>query len=453
MKARPIAARAGFSLVLSLIILTLLAILVVGFLSSTAIDRATAHAFSDKAKAETAAATAVNQAMSMLRENLAQYPDSATMWEKLTPAAGGPGVEGTMLYYNDSPPPTGLDSIATPVTPKRYILPLVSRGVDTNGLPLGAVEVKDKAKVLGADLWHEAYWNKGKAEPDCIDLNRPQFNDDKVGWIGSPPPPPGTTNPLPHPFFAKWIELKENNDPAGKTIGRYAFWVEDESFKVNLNLLGSTVRGTEQAETDNWQKEREAPAKESPPKALAPFYPIQIASLPIQGLLTTARASVNKDAVAKDVKDVRSALLGKRMPDLRSFNQVSAVTASGSAPYALADELKFLTTAFSSALNVSRQGSQRLNLNALGFGADLPNPERNSSTDVENQIYQMIETIRYHAPKFGQRFYRLENEYLNPTDAKKEVDRRNGEVVTPLHQNIYLHKIATNIRDYVDKDV
>lgn len=448
MKTRFAAASAGFSLVLSLIILTLLAILVVGFLSSTAMDRATAHAFSDKAKAEAAAGTAANQAMSMLREYIAQYPDSATMWETLTPSGGGPGVEGTVLYYNDQPPPNGIDPSSLNVTPQRYVLPLMSRGTtqarDANGVIrdvplLTPVPVTDKANALGRDAWHEAYWNNGKSAPDCIDLNRPQSNEDKTGWVGATPD--GR-----RPYYAKWVEVKEKTNADGKTdegkdpktVSRYAFWVEDESFKLNLNLLGADKRGSEALENSKLRTNfTVAPTPAPLPTQLAAF-------VPTQGLLRSARApaSIDSDTVAGNVAKLRTSFLGGRLPDLRTFNQLNINEGgpSGSTAYRLGDETKFLATAFSGSLNLSRHGSQRLNLNALGFEKPNLNP-----VEKGTQISEVVETIKFHAPRFGQRFYR--------TSTINSPNVLNAEQVTePLHRNIYLHKVATNIRDYIDPD-
>lgn len=405
---------AGFSLVLSLIILSLLSILVVGFISSTAVDRATAHAFANKAQAQFAAETAVNSAISLLRENIAQYPDSATVWETLTPQGGGSPVEGAMLYYADLPPITA-KSIPGEPAPKRYMLPLLSLGLDANGEPVGAVELTKKAEALGNDAW---------TVDNSVDLNRPRFTGDTQGWIGAAPD--GR-----RPLRAKWMEVKEEPVPgrAPRTIGRYAFWVEDESFKVNLNLLGMNAR-----ESENAERNRLDPGKFEPGLAQ------QTAGLiPFQGLLrsTRAAASVDPDTVASGAFGRRNDFAGKRLLDARSFNQIAGA-------YQLGDETKFLSTIFSGGLNLSRQGSQRLNLNEPGY--------YQQSTDAKQakQVGQIVEALRYHIPNLGQRFYRLKDpQTLNATDRAKN---RNAMDVLATHEPIYLYKLAANLRDYLDSD-
>lgn len=403
----------GFSLVICLIVLTLLSILVVSFFATSTLERSTAKAFGNKATAQSAAETAANQAMSLLAEKIAQYPDSATVWEKVsnTAAPGAatapPGFEGTMLYQSDGP-----NKANGAVT----VFPLVSRGVDTNGVLLGDVKLANKATAFSD-------WT----EDNTINLNRPRFNGDKAGWIGTAPPKPGTVaaaSPTPIPFRAKWVEVKDKpaTDKTARTIARYAFWIEDESFKLNLNQLGATKRGLE---------------KVSP--GTVPF------EIPYQGLLRSANAptTVNRDAFATNVLTLRNGFYNKALLDLRSYNEVDTT-------YNLGDEAKFLGTIYSGALNVSRHGSQRVNLNAvMGMSAANFDPAKyNPSTaEVQKQVDQIAETIRYHTlndttkvQKFGQRFYRT------------TVDK-NADQVSASHVDIYLYKLAANIRDYMDPDL
>ncbi|MEA3210329.1 MAG: hypothetical protein QOE70_3386 [Chthoniobacter sp.] len=430
----------GFSLVLSLIVLAMLSIMVVGFLSSAQLDRNTSHAFASRTSAEQAAETAVHSAMSLLRENLAQYPDSATVWEALLPAtpnADGesPVVEGTMLYYADQRPPSSAD--VTPSVPaKRYLLPLISLGTDGNGRPLGAVPLEQKSAALGTEPWDD---------DNSIDLNHRRFNEDSAGWIGSPPPPldrnPVAARP-PKPFRAKWIEVKEDAAPGqrARVIARYAFWIEDESFKVNLNKLCDAQRGNE----------------ESSPGA-APLE-TTLSEIPYQGLLRSARAPGWTDpprlnTIASRIFDLRKGFAGPppppagrlpsggRLLEQRAFNQLEISYPAGAetGSYKLGDETKFLATIFSGGLNLSRHGTQRLNLNGLGFDQASP-----SDAAIDKQIKQLVETIRFHSLKFGQRFYRLK---ANAPDLNKD------DEVSALHENIYLYKIAANIRDYIDSDL
>jgi hypothetical protein len=454
----------GFSLVVSLIILTLLSVLVVSFLSSTALDRTTARAFLGKSQAEVAADTAVKQAISLLREHITQYPDSVTYWESLnapTADAAKPlTVEGTMLYFNDQPMPTGYDT-KPPSIPKRYMLPLMSRGLDSNtGKLLGSVPVEQKGTVMDTGTWTETATTD---LPTDVDLNQARFNGDTAGWIGSPPAAPGEIANSPRPFRAKWINLKEKSNADGKTddgkeprtIARYAFWMEDETFKLNLNYLGGVAggRGTEVFENSRI-KTGDLIAQPLPPQL--------VSLIPLQGLLQTARApaAIDRDQAAAELVAMRSSFFNGRAPEFRTFNQVGLGSASNA--YRISDETKFLATVISGALNQSRHGSQRLNLNGLQL--EKVDPTQKELTD---QVRRIVASLRYHTPKLGQRFYRLQYSITEPTkldDPKtaQELARRNAEQVsttypgpgalTTSHHDTYLYKIAANIRDYIDPD-
>ncbi len=464
--------QAGFSLVISLIILTLLAILVVSFISTSTLERTTARAFANKAAAEIAAQTATNQAISLLTERITQYPDSATVWEPLTPQAsvGGYGFEGTVLYgvkhATDAEDPNNPSAT-------RWMLPLVSRGVDSNGQLLSEVPVAEHAKALGSpENYNSSSPDASKdkwTDDNSLDLNRPRSNTDTTGWIGSTPADGRK------PYRARWIEVQgtpPSTQPAapatpapGKTISRYAFWVEDESFKVNLNMLDnnlsnagvSTGRGSEATESARLDKTQPLPP--------------QLAGLvPIQGLLRSARApypSGKLDTWAGNVRGVRNGWFGKQLFELRAFNHADLPYPDPLNPtdptkdkhYGIGDGAKFLATIYSGGLNLSRHGTQRVNLNGLGFEkAQVPTKVTSGATTVDapiatdaeiyKQIEQVVQTIKYHAPKFGQRFYR-NSAAVDPTTLNAEIVL---ETTDDRHQSIYLHKVAANIRDYIDPD-
>lgn len=480
----------GFSLIVCLIILTLLSILVVSFITTTTSERTTSRAYLNKASAEFAANTGVNQAISLLTEQIVQYPDSATVWDSITPPVGpkpadNVPVEGTYLYASPSGPnfATGA-GVATPKP--ALVLPLFSRSKEGVAMT-EPVEITVKNTVLGSEVWNDT---------TSVNLNRARDEKDSGGWIGSPPsalptPSPGakaTPTPTPKPFRAKWIEITDKPVQTSGTpvpgaatprvIGRYAYWIEDESFKVNLNLLQSDTlgRGSElDPLTGEWARDAKALAqqfyKDHPERASD--FPAW--HTPIQGLVRSASAindSAVLDKIASATTTLRNDFFGKQLFEFRAFNRADPSL------YLLADKTKFFATIFAGGLNLSRLGTQRVNLNAL-VGLDdatvVRDPEKtgykwdappyplvqNNSGDKlgkndtelteEKQVRQIVRTIRYHAPKFGQRFYRNTSPDTAST-AAAAAPLRNAENVSEYHQNIYLHKVAANIRDYIDPD-
>lgn len=408
---------AGFALVLTLIILTLLAIAVVGFLSGSVIDRSTAQAFSNRSQAESAAQGAVNRAISLVSSNIAKYPDSVTSWEWLVPpgnatfnlpttqpaqssnaisiANAAPSracVEGTMLYYWDQPPGTA--------GAQRWMLPLLSTGLDANGQPIPAQTMDKRRSALGTAEWND---------DNSIDINRPRFNGDLEGWVGAPPD--GRRE-----LRAKWINIKADDTATAKTIARYAFWVEDESFRVNMNLLGQTTRG-------------------SNTPGLVP------GEIPYQGLIQSVRCPTSDPTeFAKNLYNLRTLWSGQSLPEMRTFNYAPFPNDSATNPYRIADQARFLGTIYSSGLNLSRHGSQRVNLNGLGFD------QVGQGADAQMKgLKQIVQTIKYHAPNFGERFYR------SSTSSSPAILNRQ-EVGTGTNSLIYFYKVAANIKDYIDVD-
>ena len=120
-----------------------------------------------------------------------------------------------------------------------------------------------------------------------------------------------------------------------------------------------------------------------------------------------------------------------------SYRQLNEIPSSPTFDYSiLADDAKFVTTIFSGALNLSRSGSKRVNLNKVVSDSTDP-------TEIRKQLDQIVASVQYHTPNFGQRFFRN-------TTALNSYDVINTSA-SPL-RTIYLNKIAANIRDYIDTD-
>jgi hypothetical protein len=364
----------GVALVVTLIILVLLATLAVALLQTSSLEQGTSKAVADKAKGDLIARTAVNAAIAQLIDKLTRYPDSATTWETIN------GNDGTMLYYRDETPE---QAIASGVPAQMYVFPLISGGTAqtfanrNNSLPV----LTDSGPTANA-----------------YNFNHTRFSGDTQGWIGTAP---GAAT-APQPLRGEWINLTDSDS---KVTGRYAYWMEDESFKANANYMGNTARGSNTL-GDN---------------------PNQI---PFQGILKAVlTGSPDYDTIAGEITSYRSQFPGSFFFNFRDINQVNGQAT-------LADNAKFEATLFSGAMNLSRSGTKRVDLNRVV--ADSTDP-----TAIRNQLDQIISSITFHLPNFGQRFYRLGSD-LNSLDVPNTTD-------TP-HQTIYLNKIAANIRDYIDTD-
>jgi Tfp pilus assembly protein PilX len=360
----------AFALIVTVIILALLAVMAVAFLSTSRVERGTARGVADKVKADLTAQSAVNAAIARLIDNVGNYPDSATTWE----AVNGTNA-GTILYFRDKTPELAIPAGANTNTSKLKVLPLISGGIVTDA---DATSKKSSLPTLD--------------NTNSYDLNHARFSGDTQGWIGAPP---GSSRPE---YRGQWIDIADSSSPS-KITARYAYWMEDESFKVNTNLMGNTLRG---------------------PNTLGDA-PTQI---PLQGMLAMIG---NDTSSATTIFDFRKKFPSSLFYEYRALNQAN------SGQPTLGDSAKFVATIYSGALNLSRSGSKRVNLNRVVA-------DSTDAAAIRTQLDQIIKTITYHLPNFGQRFYRLGSD-------KNSLDVPNTG--SPSHQTIYLNKIAANVRDYI----
>lgn len=432
-------------MVIVLIILTLLAVIAVGFLSSMTAERTTAAAYANKTKAEHAAQAGADTAMATLRQCFGSFPDSCTAWDtqqstnQTTGAAGNPYNAGTTLYFRAvAPVPSATDENRPPMLvagagsadPRKiYALPLVS------GVIGGVAQLEpSKSKALPVLNIDEP----DKAKQNFVDLNAPRYQGDPEGWIGSPPGHADVNakgQPAPRPVRAPWVEIKGAD---GTVNGRYAFWTEDESFRVNINTadLGNPADPHQRRDNQNNPAAGDA-------LGLIGSRDVDLAGL-FEAINEKGGPATSPSAAAADESQNAGLLLNLRktypsalFPEPLGYRHANFANAA-------ANPLRFLTTTTSGGLNLSRHGSQRLNLNAI-----IPTrTDATKTATVQSQIDQVVQTIRFHAPNFGQRFYRKTAEQtpgaLNAFDV--------GADDAGDHSLIYLYKVAANIRDYIDDD-
>lgn len=367
----------GIALVVTLIILVLLAGLAVGLLQTSGLERGTSKAVADKAKADLMAQTAVNAAIAQLADNLLKYPDSATTWETIN------GNDGTAVYYRDQTPEA---AIASRTPAELYVLPLASGA--------SAQKVANKSSAL------PTLTDSPASTANAYNFNHARSSGDTQGWIGSSPQWLSTTPSTPQPFRGQWINVTDSD---AKVTGRYAFWMEDESFKINANYARDVLRGSNTSG-------------------------INASEIPLQGLFKLIGLS-DPNGVATAAVNFRNSFPSSVFYEFRALNQVN-----GQPP--IADQSKFEATVFSGTSNLSRSGSKRVSLNKVVSNSTDP-------TEIRKQLDEIINTMTFHLPNFGERFYRTNVSDLNATQVKDD---------NPTNRTIYLNKIAANIRDYIDSD-
>jgi hypothetical protein len=113
-----------------------------------------------------------------------------------------------------------------------------------------AMDASFQRQVTNPTALHSGF----AASNECVDLNYATRADTNSGYI-LPRTNPPSSNPTntnsdwrnlhTNMFQMKWVNVyKGNTNDPTNLIGRFAFWVDDESTKLNINYSGHTVNGT-----------------------------------------------------------------------------------------------------------------------------------------------------------------------------------------------------------------
>jgi len=396
-KNRPKGGEEGVALVVTMIIVAVMAMVAVAFMQGAGTDRSSSRSFVAYYQARLAADAGVQCAVQSVRRTLCfggnstntnsafGYHDAVTVWQNI---GGADTNEATVLYVRAKSGNTNQGARPGEFGPDIQILarPLVSGG---QFVPLSSIGTAMPFKPNDPNLMRE-----------MVNLNATNAlsPDPWIGYRSAPVAGAPVT-------AARWVYVSRDGGPTNANnppIARYAYWVEDESFKANLNVLTNGVRG------------------------------MNTGTSPQQG---TIDGALGASANLSTFTNRTTAMLRDR-----ATLGAGGFTDRGSAALALglqgvtnAAEFRFLTTVNSAGLDLSRGGFKRVNINAL------TNADKRAGLD---RIIAAI-TNTNAAPFFGQRFYRLSNDAagINSTNA-----------VSANHAAIYLNKIAANVYDYLDDD-
>ena len=384
-------------MVTTVIVVAVLAVVAVAFMQSTTTDRLSSRSVANYTRAQLAAEGGAAAAQAMVADLVKRYPDSATVWQNIGGGApNGTSNEATVLYVRAQASATNLGASPAQFGGAVTILaqPLVSRvgatpeTFNTNPLPLSnvvsSVPFPDNTAVnINAT-------NAARPEP----------------FVGSR----SSTNPGSPITAAQWIYLTQNGGPTNATnpyVARYAFWIEDESFKVNVNVATNGSRGTTSLGTNATE-------------------------VRIDGSWASSTNTQVKSASANfaSIAALRGSAVYPQQGAVPSV--LTAGLAAGLTDSSAASEVKFLTTIHSAGLDLSRGGFKRFNINTITNG---------DKREALDRIIAAI-TNSNSSPLFGQRFYRTGANAAATANTNVSAD----------HAKIYLQKIAANIYDYVDSD-
>lgn len=404
----------GFALVSTILIVAVLAIMVVAFLQSMRIDQMTARSYLNKTSADAIVELGGTYALEQLVGLVEENPFHATGYEEV-------GGQVVPIF----------EGAANPLTqPTRsYLLSTPSPATPPNSL----------------------------TNANSVDLNR--LERKPGGWIGSRATPAGLPS-TPDPKRAMWLNvladehLPEQPDPSqlgyNPVVGRFAFWIEDETAKLDIGIIGNNVGpgGAFQRDPDDSQ-----PAQ------------LDLGALPLLDFLPLPNNDQGR-AINQAILSRRTGAISDKM-DLGFIPEWMRQGVPALPPDRLRnalDAIGFYATTFSLANQLSSSGRRRVNINHLvtNVTPSDSNPGNRIKSDLDDIIFAItgrhlipnpsdrqgfFKDLPEAAPEegylrdFGRRFYFRPNMPSGPF-----ANLRND------HQMVYLIKLAANIRDYIDAD-
>jgi hypothetical protein len=223
--------RSGFALPITLVLMTLIVIVVVAYLASTRIERSTSSVYSNRQRAKITAESGLTAAIHLLREN--------TKYGNYITAVTSPA---SPQRYTEIYRPTDPASTTHAVLANDYVRVgnaagevLVSRNLAPTASPAPQVDPRPTPEVIPTPANGASF---GLTTPNLTATDSYDFNQiirvgNTAGRLVQPLP-----TSSPPTAFGQWINMRNSS---GELIGRYAFFIEDESMKVNMNQAGDAL--------------------------------------------------------------------------------------------------------------------------------------------------------------------------------------------------------------------
>ena len=322
---KKLANHSAFALVVTLILMAMIALIVVGYLGITRSDRATTSIFANRLRAKMIADSGLAAATNLLKENT-RYGNYITAM----PAPASPTLHYTEVYR-----PTDSATSSHPTKPDDYLQLsnaggdiLISRA-DTSASQTLPVEPRPPAETI-PPAGPFTLTNPALSSANSYDFNQiVRLGNSSDGRLVD------TDN---QSAFGQWVRVR---DSTGELIGRYAFFIEDESMKVNVNVAGNNIGGSNLRINDLTLP------------AIVPAPATQIEETDPAAILPTTVNRVSADTTLTSLGNS-----GSRLPS-RSTVALLDQWSTNFSDYA------HLTTVLSKDDNTTARGWQRLDLNAL----------------------------------------------------------------------------------------
>lgn len=383
----------GFALAVTLVLMALIVIVIVAYLANTRTDRSTASIYSNQLRAKIVAESGLAAATKLLADN-SRYGNYITAMPAPSPS---PASIYTEVYRPTLAADTTkavaddylqLTNAAGEVLASRAATPTGTPQVDPRPTP---VMIPSSGPFTIAD--------PGFTAANSYDFNQiVRLGSDTSGRL---------VYPTPTPAYGQWVRVRNSNN---ELAGRYAFFIEDESMKANVNVTGNNLgAGGANLRVNDM-------TLPSPPAAAT-----QIEEVDPTGVLASSPAPTPDRTAAMTALGSLGAS-GSRLPTASSLALLAPWNAQP-APTPFSTYAN-LVTALSTDDDTTAKGWPRLDLNALVASA-TDNP---SKVAVANRIANW-----------------MRDAWTGPALA--------GLAPYQLFNNARLRQqVAANIVDYIDTD-
>jgi hypothetical protein len=357
------------TLVVTLLVLTLLSAISVAFIQSVSMERSAARSTLNRYQAELLADAAVDEAAARVISTIRTTPYSAAYYPGLV--AGTPSLHLYLARYATVGGNNAVERV--PLFSTQFN---IANFNNPNQTPIqtAAISVTHRSTQGG-----NTTSSLGNPEDIYTDLNypTPQHPNGLVGLFSTA----GRT-----PLIGNWIYVTNSS---GAVSGRYAFWMDDESSKIDLRTAGTATRGNG----------------------------TNLAEVSLESLNLTP-PQINNLTNLRNATQVAP-----------SLSTASLIVGAGNTAW---EAIRPFTTIYS--LHDVRSQDGRLSVNLNSFV--------NSTASPVQKVNTISDAISANIPTFGTRYFQDSGTAAAPSPI----------IPSTSNQTIYNRKIAANIKDFIDTD-
>jgi hypothetical protein len=343
----------GFALAVTLVLMVLIVIIIVAYLVSTRIERSTSNVYANRLRAKMHADSGLAAAIHLLRDNT-RYGNYITAMPAPVPT---PASIYTEIYRPADPTSTPhaaladdylrLDDAAGEV--------LVSRATAS---ALAGPDPRPTPEAIPSPLPTASPFTVTAptfSANSSYDFNQIVTVGTTTARLVQPSP-----SPNPSPAYGEWVNVRDANS---QLIGRYAFFIEDESMKLNANYAGNSLGS---GGSNMRVNDLSTPLPASTPAS-------QIQEIDPAGILLPANRA------AADASLMNLGAAGSRLSSRLTLGLLTNWTSSF-------PDYAHLATVLSEDDNTTARGWQRLDLNAITAGVSGNAGKKAAATKIANWI-------------------------------------------------------------------